>query len=53
MLVAGLTKNDKDLIERFDQLEDRVSRLWVPVSLRPQLYDLRSHIRLVRAETKD
>jgi TRAP-type uncharacterized transport system substrate-binding protein len=53
MLLAGLTKNDKDLIERFDQLEDRVSRLWVPVSLRPQLYDLRSHIRLVRAETKD
>lgn len=43
---------DKDFIERFDQLEDRASRLWVPASLRPRLYDLRSHIRLVREEVK-
>jgi TRAP-type uncharacterized transport system substrate-binding protein len=43
---------DKDFVERFDQLEDRVSRLWVPASLRPRLYDLRSHIRLVREEVK-
>jgi TRAP-type uncharacterized transport system substrate-binding protein len=40
----------KDFIERFDQLENRTSRLWVPASLRPKLYDLRSHIRLVREE---
>jgi len=44
--------DDKDFIERFDQLEDRASRLWVPASLRPRLYDLRSHIRLVREEAK-
>jgi hypothetical protein len=44
--------DNKDLIERFDQLEDRTSRLWVPASLRPRLYDLRSHIRLVREEAK-
>jgi TRAP-type uncharacterized transport system substrate-binding protein len=49
---AGSTKDDKDLIERFDQLEDRASRLWVPASLRPQLYDLRSHVRLVRQGAK-
>ena len=44
--------DDKDFIERFDQLEDRASRLWVPASLRPKLYDLRSHIRLVREEAE-
>jgi TRAP-type uncharacterized transport system substrate-binding protein len=52
VLSAGSTENAKEFSDRFDQLEDRVSRLWVPVSLRPQLYDLRSHIRLVRSETK-
>jgi hypothetical protein len=26
--------------------------LWVPPSLRPHLYDLRLHIRLVREEAK-
>lgn len=48
----GSTKDHKDLIKRFDQLEDRASRLWVPASLRPRLYDLRSHVRLVRQEAK-
>jgi TRAP-type uncharacterized transport system substrate-binding protein len=43
---------DKDFIERFDQLEDRASRLWVPASLRPRLYELRSHIRLVREDSQ-
>ncbi len=46
---AEWNKEGKDLLARFDQLEDRASRLWVPISLRPRLYDLRSHIRLVRA----
>jgi len=49
---AGSTKDDKDFIGRFDQLEDRASRLWVPPSLRPQLYELRSHIRLVGEKAK-
>jgi len=49
---AASTKDDKNLIERFDQLEDRASRLWVPASLRPRLYELRSHIRLVGAKSK-
>jgi len=40
-------KDNHDFIGRLDQLEDRASRLWVPASLRPQLYALRSHIRLV------
>jgi TRAP-type uncharacterized transport system substrate-binding protein len=52
LVSAGSTKDDKDFIERFDQLEDRAGRLWVPVSLRPQLYELRSHIRLVREQAK-
>ena len=43
------SKQDKGFVARFDQLEERASRLWVPISLRPRLYDLRSHIRLVRA----
>jgi hypothetical protein len=49
---AGSSKENKDFVARFDQLEDRASRLWVPISLRPRLYDLRSHIRLVRTEVE-
>jgi len=45
---TGSRKNVKDYIERLDILEDRAGRLWVPPSLRPVLYDLRSHISLVR-----
>jgi TRAP-type uncharacterized transport system substrate-binding protein len=48
----GSTKDDKDLTERLDQLHDRASRLWVPTSLTPQLYNLRLHIRLVREEAE-
>lgn len=47
---AESTKDNKNFTERLDQLEDRASRLWVPASLRPQLYNLRLHIRLVREE---
>jgi len=49
---ANSRKADRDFLERLDQLEDRASHLWVPASLRPQLYDLRSHIRMVREETQ-
>jgi TRAP-type uncharacterized transport system substrate-binding protein len=44
--------DDKDFIERFDQLEDRASRVWVTASLRPRLYNLRAHIRFVREDAK-
>ena len=43
---------DKDFLKRLDQLEDRVSHLWVMASLRPQLYDLRLHIGMVRTEVQ-
>jgi hypothetical protein len=49
---AESTKDDKDFTERLDPLEDRASRLWVPASLTPQLYNLRLHIRLVREEAE-
>ncbi len=47
---AGSAKEDEDFGERLDRLEERASRLWVPPSLRPQLYNLRLHIGLVRQE---
>jgi hypothetical protein len=47
---AESTKDDNDFTQRLDHLEDRASRFWVPPSLRPQLYNLRLHIRLVREE---
>ena len=47
---VGPTIDNKDFIERLNQLDNRASRLWVPASLRPQLYNLRLHIRLVREE---
>ena len=45
---ASSDKAGKDFIERLDRLEGRVSHLWVPSSLRPQLYNLRLHISMVR-----
>jgi TRAP-type uncharacterized transport system substrate-binding protein len=50
---ASSRKGGEDFIERLDRLEDRVSRLWVPLSLRPQLYHLRSHIRMVREKVQN
>jgi TRAP-type uncharacterized transport system substrate-binding protein len=47
---ASSPKAGKDFIERLDRLEDRVGHLWVLPSLRPKLYDLRMHIRMVREE---
>lgn len=49
---AESTRGDKDFAERLDPLEDRASRLWVPASLTPQLYNLRLHIRLVREQAE-
>ena len=47
---VGPTIDNKNFIERLNRLDNRASRLWVPASLRPQLYNLRSHIRLVLEE---
>jgi TRAP-type uncharacterized transport system substrate-binding protein len=52
LAVGGFRKADKEFLARLDQLDDRVSRLWVPASLRAQLYDLRLHIRMVREEAQ-
>jgi TRAP-type uncharacterized transport system substrate-binding protein len=49
---ASSHKAGKDFIERLDRLEDRVSHLWMPSSLRPQLYNLRLHISMVREEAQ-
>jgi TRAP-type uncharacterized transport system substrate-binding protein len=49
---ASSGKAGKNLIERLDRLEERVSRLSVPLSLKPQIYHLRSHIRMVREEAQ-
>jgi TRAP-type uncharacterized transport system substrate-binding protein len=37
-----------DLVAKFEQLEDKVSRLWVPPRYLDKLYSLRHHITLVR-----
>ena len=38
----------RDFVQRLDQLENRISRQYVPASIRPLLYGLRSHIDMVR-----
>jgi TRAP-type uncharacterized transport system substrate-binding protein len=52
LTASGFRKADKDFLEQLDQLDERASRLWMPSSLRPQLYDLRMHIRMVRDEAQ-
>lgn len=52
LATASSNKADKNFVERLDRLEDRASRMSVPVSLRPQLYHLRSHIKMVREEAQ-
>ena len=49
---ASSDKANKDFIERLDRLEGRVSHLWVPSSFRPQLYNLRLHISMVREKAQ-
>jgi TRAP-type uncharacterized transport system substrate-binding protein len=41
-----------DFVERLSQLEDRASRISVPVSIRPLVYGLRWHIEMVRQQVK-
>ena len=40
----------QDFMERLDQMEGRASRQSVPASIRPLLYWLRSHIKMVRED---
>ncbi len=40
----------KEFIERLDEMEEQASRQSVPASIRPQLYWLRLHIKMVREE---
>jgi TRAP-type uncharacterized transport system substrate-binding protein len=52
LATASSGEAGKDFIERLNRMEDRVSDLWVRPSLRPQLYNLRLHIGMVREEAK-
>jgi hypothetical protein len=48
ILSRDAQKSAADLAARLDRLEERASRFRLPVSFRPLLYALRSHIALVR-----
>jgi hypothetical protein len=41
-----------DLTARLDRLDDEAERVWLPIYMRPLLYQLRMHISLVRGRTK-
>jgi TRAP-type uncharacterized transport system substrate-binding protein len=41
-----------DLATRLDRMEERVSRIWLPMDLRPLRYQLKVHISLVRQRMK-
>ena len=51
--ISSSTSNaSKDYVERLDQLEDRASRLSLPMSFQPLVYALRLHIGVVRQRTE-
>jgi TRAP-type uncharacterized transport system substrate-binding protein len=50
LAAASSAGSGKDFVERLDQMEERVRRLSVPSSVRPELYWLRLHIDMVRKE---
>jgi hypothetical protein len=47
-LTSDRAQQSESFIERLDGLEDRASRLSLPKSYRPLLYELRLHISVVR-----
>jgi TRAP-type uncharacterized transport system substrate-binding protein len=52
-LVARHPPDDvSDLTERLERLDDQAERIWLPVTFRPLLYQLRMHISLVRQRAK-
>lgn len=48
MASANSPKKDEDFTKRLDHLDQRASRLSLPISYRPLLYALRMHIDVVR-----
>ncbi|HUL91545.1 MAG TPA: TAXI family TRAP transporter solute-binding subunit [Burkholderiales bacterium] len=42
----------EDLTARLERLDEEADRLWLPISFRPLLYQLRMHISLVRERMK-
>ncbi|HET9709335.1 MAG TPA: hypothetical protein VFP39_13645, partial [Gemmatimonadales bacterium] len=47
-LTHGSRANAGDLAARLERLEERVNDVWLPVSFRPLLYQLKTHVALVR-----
>jgi TRAP-type uncharacterized transport system substrate-binding protein len=47
-LTHGPRDRIPDLAARLQRLEDRVNDVWLPVSFRPLLYQLKTHVALVR-----
>jgi hypothetical protein len=47
-LTHGPRDRIPDLTARLQRLEDRVNDVWLPVSFRPLLYQLKTHVALVR-----
>lgn len=52
MTSASTHKDSEGFIERLDGLDNRASRLSLPMSYRPLLYELRSHIHIVRQRVR-
>jgi TRAP-type uncharacterized transport system substrate-binding protein len=50
LLFAGASGSREDYVERLNKLEERASRISVPMSFRPLVYGLRLHIDMVRQE---
>ena len=51
-LVTRHPHSVEDLTARLERLDEEVDRLWLPISYRPLLYQLRMHISLVRERMK-
>jgi TRAP-type uncharacterized transport system substrate-binding protein len=47
-LTHGRKTNVRELAERLDRLEAQVNDVWLPMSFRPLLYQLKTHVSLVR-----
>ena len=50
MALAGSQKDDKALIQRLDELEERTNRLSLPGSFLPLRYNLKWHLSMVRQQ---
>ena len=47
-LTHGPRSNARELTGRLERLEEQVNDVWLPVSFRPVLYQLKTHVSLVR-----